>query len=112
MSAVYEWVNHGDVTLEEGSTFIKKGGQDCYYVLKIVKDDDTGDLILYDLYVDVTDDWINWVEVELVCGPSMDGIDRVLNVVEYYSWMEFGSIENFKTIEELKINLLSRGVFG
>ena len=109
MKTVNNWNNHGDINLEHGAIFIKQDPDfsTCYNVLKNEYDHDGEQWILFDLYVDITDSWIEWDEVQSCCDTDLSNdIQKVTDVVSYYNHLNFGTMSTFKTLESLECELI------
>lgn len=91
------WENYGDINpLVHGGLWIVKDSTNntAYYVVKVELLDDIDNTWLYDdCYVDVSENWINWDNVNSCCdiNKSSSNIDKVIALMSYYSPLEFGS---------------------
>lgn len=94
-----EWKNYGDVNpRQHGGLWIaldEDGMSGCYYVVRwtpFSKIKEIGIGYMDDLYVDITDCWIDWPMVNNFSGIDMDAssIDKVIGMVAYYDYQNFG----------------------
>lgn len=74
--------------LEHGSVFVSEDVDYpgvCYRIVKVIVDD--GEYRVWDTYIDLSDDWIDWAGVESSMDISRNDEDRALvacEVFEYY----------------------------
>lgn len=108
------WENFGDVNpLKHGGIFIKRdteiNPETCFYIVKNVYDCDGEKHIIYDLYVDITDSWIEKQDVMEFIGMTendFDSIQYAIGCTDYYSMENFGGNRiECSTIEELQEEL-------
>lgn len=81
---------YGDVNvLDHGSLFVAEDVDypgDCFRLVKVLIDDD-GVYRVWDTYIDLRDDWIDWAGIESSMDISRNESDRALlarEVFEYY----------------------------
>lgn len=108
LKAINGYENFGDVSLEHGIILVKKDTmKDCYYILKTDYDDDSETYLLFDLYVDISDSWIDWNDVKSCCDTDLSNdIQKAIDVVSYYSSENFGSLQTGLTLDNLESTLL------
>lgn len=110
------WENYGDVNpIEHGGIFIKKDTEDfprCYYVVRIDYNEEAGHFWLQDLYVDLNDDWFEWDAVHSYADTSdvSDDIDKVIALISYYSYLEFGTAYEVQDYDEVVKALKEFGI--
>lgn len=108
LKVINGYENFGDVSLEHGIILVKKDTlEDCYYILKTNYDDDAETYLLFDLYIDISDDWIDWDDVKSYCDTDMSNdTQKAIDAVSYYSSENFGSVAKGLTLDNLESTLL------
>lgn len=114
-----KWENFGDVNpIEHGGIFVKKdieiNSDTCYYIVKNVYDEDGEKHILYDLYIDISDDWIEKESVMDYIGMTKENFDPIFYAIgctEYYNYLEFQGDRTECNEEELKRELSKRNIY-
>ena len=82
--------NYGDVSLEHGFILVIEDGEKCYKILKTDFDFDSNQYLLFDLYVDISDSWIDWEDVQKCCDTDLsDNIQMAIGATYFYNYMEF-----------------------
>jgi len=88
------WLNYGDVSLIHGVILINKESENCFRVIKTDYDCDGEQHILYDLFVDISDSWIDWNGIKESCDTDLsDEYQKVVDLTWYVSFENFGSME-------------------
>ena len=106
MGNAIEWKNHGDVNpIEHGGIFVHQENDTTFRIIKLFFVDDEEKNVLWDMYVDISDDWINKESVMGFSGLEYNVIDYNLKLAidctSYYSPDNFGCHENiYLTLEE------------
>lgn len=101
-----EWVNYGDKNpIEHGGIFVHQENDTTFRIIKLSFVDDEEKNVLWDMYVDVSDDWITKESVMAFVGLEYNAIDYNLKLAigctDYYSPANFGCHEDiFLTLEE------------
>lgn len=111
---VNEWVNYGDVNpIEHGGIFVKKDGDTTYRIVRNMFDHDEGKNIVYDMYVDISEDWIERESV-LKFSDLKEDSDEVwfaIACTEYYSCINFDCIDYvLVTLEDTAKYLATFGI--
>ena len=110
MTTLNNYKNYGDVSLEHGFILVLQDEHDtnCYRILKTDFDCDTENYMLFDLYVDITDSWIDWKDVQSYADTDLNNpIQMAIDSTSYYASENFGChfILEFEKIEELENSL-------
>jgi hypothetical protein len=111
------WENFGDVNpLDHGGIWIMQGSETCYRIVKFYPEESDSDPSqLQNLYVDISDDWIEKKEVMSCIGMTAEDFDPIwyaIGCTDYYSCQNFGCYqpENFETKEAVKAELEKYGI--
>lgn len=95
------YANYGDVDFFENGTYVAND-PDCntaYYIIRCLPySDQEGHYMYGDLYVDISDSWIDRSAVMDYAGMDEESFDPVLFAIactDYYSWENFGAEEGF-----------------
>lgn len=102
--------NFGDVNLEHGFILVTEDGKNCYRILKTDFDCNSNQYLLFNLYIDITDLWIDWKELKKCCDTDLsDNIQMAIDATFFYNYMEFQCYAplKFDTIEELETALIT-----
>jgi hypothetical protein len=99
--------NYGDVSLEHGFILVAQDSvtETAYRIIKTEYDCDGEQFLLYDLYVDISDDWISWNSVSSCCDTDLSNpIQKAIDVTYYYNYQEFQCYAplKFDTLETLE----------
>jgi hypothetical protein len=100
--------NYGDVSLEHGFILVSQDTVTAYRIIKTDFDCDSEQFLLYDLYVDISDDWISWDDVSNCCDTDLSNpIQKAIDATYYYNHAEFQSPTplKFSTLEALETAL-------
>jgi hypothetical protein len=100
--------NYGDVSLEHGFVLVAQDSATAYRIIKTDFDDDSNEFLLFDLYVDISDGWIEWNSVSSCCDTDMSNpIKMAIDATYYYNYQEFQCYAplKFDTLEDLETAL-------
>ena len=107
---------YGDANvLEYGSLFVAEDVDYpgvCFRLVRVIVEDD--DYVVWDTYIDLRDDWIDWAGIESSMDIRRDDSDRALvacEVFEYYGTSGTPvDTARFETAEELTAELALYGI--
>lgn len=98
-----KWENYGDVNpVEHGGLWISKDPdtKSSYYLVEF-NPFDGGGYRIGDAYIDLTDSWISWEDVESYVDNMETDIEKVIGIHSYYGAEHSGGTYlNFNTLEE------------
>ncbi|MEO2202352.1 hypothetical protein ABGV42_01195 [Paenibacillus pabuli] len=110
------WVNYGDVNpIENGGIFVQQDGATTFKIIKLFFDDNLGKNVLWDMYVDVSDNWIDRKAVNDYGNLQQNAVDYdtrlAIECISYYAPDNFGCTENvFLELEETAEYLSPYGI--
>lgn len=97
------YTNYGDINpIEHGGIFVNQESETEFRIIKLTFIDHEEKNVLWDMYVDVSDNWIEYESVENTCDVSRtDNLQFAIACTEYYSPANFGCDEDiFLTLDE------------
>jgi hypothetical protein len=105
-----KWENYGDKNpLHHGGIWIKKDIEscpNCFYIIKFEPEI----MEIYDLYVDISDSWIDKKAIENYADVAISNEHYAINCIEYYNYLEFGTAKKFNSNDEVIDELESYGI--
>lgn len=111
-----EWINYEDINpIENGGIFVQQDGATSFKIIKLFFDDSIGKNVLWDMYVDVSDTWIDRNAVNEYGDLQQDAADYdtrlAIECTSYYAPDNFGCTENvFLDLEETAEYLSQYGI--
>jgi len=103
-----QWKAYGDINpLDHGGIWVQKESESCYRIVKFYPEEsEENSSQLMDLYVDITDSWIEKDSVMSYIGMTEEDFDPIqyaIGCTEYYSCANFGCYqpETFNTRDEV-----------
>lgn len=113
------YINYGDCNpLEHGGIWVLQentgmGITTQYGIVKNIFDADSEKIYLYDLGIDISDEWLDKKAVMLCTGmteQTFDNVQFAIACIDYYSFENFGTKTELDTIEELTEELKAYGI--
>lgn len=116
--AEMNWKNYGDVNFFEYGTLVSQESETEFRILRCLPYSDHEDMFQFaELFVDISDDWIDREEVERYadCNRETAPMYYAVACTDYYRWDNFGAINyawdwQHMTRKEIEEILKSRGI--